>query len=225
MARARSANHYIRTGLPEALPDFSHINRYYDPKQETFAAKILPGEFYVSQHGEMIVTVLGSCVAACIRDVKLGVGGMNHFMLPFNRGAPASRALTNQQIKDVVSDSARYGNWAMEYLINSILKCGGNKQDLEVKLFGGGKVLDAIQAIEIGRDNIDFVKKYLETEGLKLVASDLGLDFPRKVLYFSDTGAVKIKRMHKIANSTVIEREISYVKDLDGSKAGDIDIF
>lgn len=225
MSNAHTANHYVRSGLPKALPEFSHINRYYDPKQEAYAAKILPGEFYVSQHGEMIVTVLGSCVAACIRDVQIGVGGMNHFMLPLNRSEEDARTLSPQQIRDAVSDSARYGNWAMEYLINGILKCGGKKQNLEVKLFGGGKVLEAIQTIDVGKDNIDFVKKYLETEGLNLVASDLGSDCPRKVLYFSDTGAVKIKRMRTITNTTVAEREVSYVKNLDGSKAGDIDIF
>ena len=225
MSNAHTANHYVRSGLPKALPEFSHINRYYDPKQEAYAAKILPGEFYVSQHGEMIVTVLGSCVAACIRDGQIGVGGMNHFMLPLNRSEEDARTLSPQQIRDAVSDSARYGNWAMEYLINCILKCGGQKQNLEVKLFGGGKVLEAIQTIDVGKDNIDFVKKYLETEGLNLVASDLGSDCPRKVLYFSDTGAVKIKRMRTMTNTTVAEREVSYVKNLDGSKAGDIDIF
>ncbi|PCJ21928.1 MAG: chemotaxis protein CheD [Gammaproteobacteria bacterium] len=223
--KAHVANHYVRTGLPPALPEFTHVNRYFDPKQKVFAAKIMPGEFYVSLHGEMIVTVLGSCVAACIRDVKLGIGGMNHFMLPVERMQGVSLNTNSKTKSDVFTDSARYGNWAMEFLINTILKQGGKKENLEVKLFGGGNVLDAIRTVDVGRDNIEFVQGYLKAENLALAASDLGDDCPRKVLYFADTGSVKIKRMHRTHNDTVQEREAQYVKGLEKGSAGDIDIF
>jgi len=70
---------------PPVLRGFEHVTRYWDRYTGQFAAKILPGEYYVTQHGELIVTVLGSCVSACIRCKATGFGGMNHFMLPENR--------------------------------------------------------------------------------------------------------------------------------------------
>ena len=106
----------------ETIPGFEHINRYYDRTLDIPAAKILPGELFVSMQNEVIVTVLGSCVSACIRDTESGIGGMNHFMLPIQE------SLQNRVGADL-SDSTRYGNWAMEYLINTILKFGGKKQN------------------------------------------------------------------------------------------------
>ena len=72
--------------LAQSLPGFDNINRYWDRKHEMAAAKILPGEYYVTNHEEIITTVLGSCVSACVRDRVLGIGGMNHFMLPESEG-------------------------------------------------------------------------------------------------------------------------------------------
>lgn len=214
----RVCSRFKRDGLPDAIAGFDHVNRYYDPKQGVYVAKILPGEFYVSRHGEMIVTVLGSCVAACIRDKVIGIGGMNHFMLPQNK---------NPMEKDRIdSESARYGNWAMEYLINTILKYGGQKRNLEIKLFGGGKVLSNMEVIDVGQNNIDFVLAYLKHEGYPLAAGDLGSDCPRKVHYFPDTGAVKVKRLRKVENETVLERETKYARDLVvKNSGGSIEIF
>ncbi len=200
------------------LPGFEHINRYWDKVHEIDAAKILPGEFYVTREHELISTVLGSCVSACIRDVKLGVGGMNHFMLPIDKGADNSG--TN-------SESARYGNHAMEMLINAILKAGGLKKNLEVKLFGGGRVLASMTMIDVGQQNIDFIRHYAEVENLRVVTDDLGDIYPRKVLYFPMTGRVLMKKLRKVHNETLEKREKRYQEQLRQEKidSGDIELF
>jgi chemotaxis protein CheD len=205
--------------LPAALPGYEHINRYWDRAMDVPAAKILPGEFYVSLRGEMIVTVLGSCVSACVRDKNLGIGGMNHFMLPVK--GDHSRTWGSNPI----SAETRYGNWAMEYLINEILKNGGLRKNLEVKLFGGGKVLANMG--DVGLRNIEFVKQYLKDEGLSIVAEDLGDYFPRKVLYFPDTGAVKVKKLRNMHNDTILRRELAYSSEITKPdlEEGDIELF
>ncbi|SMF36479.1 CheD, stimulates methylation of MCP proteins [Alteromonadaceae bacterium Bs31] len=202
------------------IQGFEHINRYWDKRMEVPAAKILPGECYVSSSGEMISTVLGSCVAACIRDRVKGVGGMNHFMLPVQT--------TDRIISRPSSVNAElcYGNWAMEYLINAILKQGGKRERLEVKVFGGGRVLSSMTNIDIGRRNIDFVLTYLDKDGLQISAQDLGSDYPRKVLYFPDTGAVKLKKLRTRANNTIEKREREYLDSMVSKpKAGDVELF
>ncbi|WP_290583397.1 chemoreceptor glutamine deamidase CheD [Ketobacter sp.] len=205
---------------PKPLKGFSHINRYWDKQQGVYAAKILPGQFYVSVTGEMIVTVLGSCISACVRDRFKGIGGMNHFMLPVQRENMEAGPLS------AFSESARYGNWAMEYLINEVLKNGGEKRNLEIKVFGGGKVLESMNQIDIGRKNIDFVHQFLSNENLNLAAEDVGGLYPRKVLYFSDTGSAKIRKLKTVRNDVVFERERSYARTINAEPAqGDIELF
>jgi chemotaxis protein CheD len=204
--------------IPKATPGFEGINRYWDKKMQMPAAKIMPGELYVSAHGEMIVTVLGSCISTCIRDRKLGIGGMNHFMLPMQGKYSGSWG------NDVDSSATRYGNWAMEYLINAILNLGGNKKNFEVKVFGGGKVL--ANATDVGSNNIEFVTEYLRSEMLITVASDVGGIYPRKVLYFPDTGKVKVRRLIHVTNETIIDRENVYRKTIDATpNEGSIELF
>lgn len=200
------------------LPGFEHINRYWDRVHEVDAAKILPGEFYVTREHELVSTVLGSCVSACIRDTKLGVGGMNHFMLPVEKGA--GNLETN-------SESARYGNHAMEMLINAILKAGGLKKNLEVKLFGGGRVLASMSKIDVGQQNISFIRHYVELEKLMVASEDLGDIHPRKVLYFPQTGRVLMKKLRKVHNDTLEKREKSYQEQLRQERidANDIELF
>lgn len=198
------------------IKGFEHVNRYWDPRMRIPAAKILPGECYVSKTGEMIVTVLGSCIAACIRDRKIGVGGMNHFMLPIQHSTGGGA---------IVSELA-YGNWAMEFLVNEIIKQGGRKSNMEVKLFGGGNVMSTFSHIDVGGRNIDFVLKFVEQEGLNVIAKDLGSDCPRKVLYFPDTGAVKLRRLKTQANDTIEQREREYFQSVNKKPdAGDVELF
>src|SRR6185295_13908235 len=150
---------------PQALPQFAHVTRYWDQEHSCFAARLLPGEYYVTRHAENMCTVLGSCVSACIRDARLRIGGMNHFMLPLD----ASNGESTWGA--AVSAATRYGNVAMERLINDILKFGGRRQDLEIKLVGGGRVL-AEMSNDVGARNIEFVREYVRAEGFRVLNED-----------------------------------------------------
>lgn len=189
-------------------------NRYYDRHFQIDAAKILPGEYFVSNNGMLLVTVLGSCVAACIRDVDSGLGGMNHFMLP------------DDGRRDTVGTSARYGTYAMEILINHLLKMGARRNRLEAKVFGGGAVLESLSSSNVGVRNAEFVLDYLKTEKIPIVAKDLLDSYPRKVYYFPETGRVLVKKLHRVHNETLFSRERNYKDRLSGSDvAGDVELF
>ncbi|BFM05991.1 chemoreceptor glutamine deamidase CheD [Halioxenophilus aromaticivorans] len=205
---------------PEAtLPGFEHVNRYWNRGMGVFIAKILPGEFYVTKTDELIATTLGSCVSACIWDPENKIGGMNHFMLP----------LTDKDAKEVTwgniaSDATRYGNYAMEHLVNEMLKYGAIRRNLRAKVFGGGKVLS--QATDVGAKNADFVLLYLHQENIKLEAQDLGDVYPRKVLFDPKTGKAKMKRIQVQNNETIINRERDYRKSINQAPVeGDIELF
>ncbi len=210
-----SINYTPTMSMPDALQGFEHIKRYWDKHQNMYAAKILPGEYYVTRSEECVTTVLGSCVSACIRDVRKGIGGMNHFMLPMHRG--------NE--KDfLISDAARYGNFAMEHLINDILRFGGQRNSLEFKLFGGGRIMQAM--MDVGRKNIEFVLDYMKTEGFAIGAEDLGDIYPRKVMYFPKTGKVRVKKLKSMHNDTIVKRESQYMDQLKVEPVqGDIELF
>lgn len=214
--QSKSANH---GELPECLEGLEHISRYWDKRHNAFAAKLLPGEYYVSTQKEVITTVLGSCISACIRDVKFGIGGMNHFMLPLGCEVEHSG-------KTHLTGATRYGNFAMEMLINGIIKAGGNKKYMEVKLFGGGRVLSSMTKIDIGNKNINFVHEYLEEEGLDVISEDVGDIYPRKILYYPDSGRVRVKKLVNMHNDTIREREESYRKRIDKQPVeSDIELF
>lgn len=191
--------------LPRPIRGHGDIKRYWDKTTNMATAKILPGELYVTKDDEMIVTVLGSCVSACIRDRIFGVGGMNHFMLPLS---------AEKNSVSEVGLSTRYGNFAMEKLINEILKNGGIRENLEVKIFGGGKVLANMTMLDIGNRNIDFVREYIQAEGLKLLAEDVGDSCPRKVHYHPLTGKVRLKKLRSMHNRTILDREERYMQEI-----------
>jgi chemotaxis protein CheD len=189
---------------PDASRDaFAHIQRMRDKRFPHEIASILPGEFFVSREPMVVYTVLGSCISACIRDPIAGVGGMNHFMLPEPKGTA----------HDLWEESTRYGSYAMESLINEILKCGGLKNRLEIKLFGAGKIYEG--NIDVGANNAEWVIGYLKSEGLAIVKTDLGDVFPRKVYYFTDSGRVLIKKIEHIKNKTIFERESEYAVKIE----------
>lgn len=201
---------------PPCLTGYESINRYWDRRNQTWAAKILPGELYVTTHSnEIITTTLGSCVSACIRDKKIGVGGMNHFMLP---------VVGNLGSREWLAVAARYGAYAMEYLINEILKNGGMRDDLEVKLVGGGKVISAMT--DIGHLNIEFALDYLATENLVVTAQDLGGPYPRKVMYYPNSGRMRVKKLRDLHNETLLQREQSYLHELEiQPDSGEVELF
>lgn len=175
---------------------------YYDRTFAIDAAKILPGEYFVTQREMAVVTVLGSCVAACLRDRTTGWGGMNHFMLPGIDGGGAFGV------------SARYGVHAMEILVNRLLGLGAQRANLEAKVFGGGNVLPGFVTTSVGERNARFVVDYLQTEGIRLVASDLLGVYPRKVYFFPQTGKVLVRRLKSANNDTIVQRENAYASEL-----------
>lgn len=190
-------------------------NRYFDKNFDAEAAKILPGEYFVTSQGMLLVTVLGSCVAACIRDCDSGIGGMNHFMLPDDGGRGES-----------VGTSARYGTYAMEVLINHLLKLGARRHRLEAKVFGGGAVLASLSSSNVGVRNAEFVLNYLKTEKIPVVAKDLLDSYPRKVYYFPHTGRVLVRKLHRVHNETLFNRERDYKVRLSGAEmSGDVELF
>jgi chemotaxis protein CheD len=191
-----------------ALPQFGHISRYWDSEHGAFAARLLPGEYYVTCHPEVIATVLGSCVSACIRDARLGYGGMNHFMLPLD-GSQGQSVWGS-----ATSAATRYGNVAMERLINDILKLGGRRENLEIKLVGGGRVL-AEMTTDIGARNIDFVRRYVAEEGFKVLGEDLGDVHPRRVVYFPQTGRIRVRKLTAGRDDSLAARERQYLQQLD----------
>jgi chemotaxis protein CheD len=204
--------------LPPALPQFGHIRRTWDADLGIPVAKLLPGDYYVTRHNEAIFTVLGSCVSACVRERKLGIGGMNHFMLPLDRSGGTSAWAEN-----LVSSSTRYGNVAMERLINDIMTLGGQRANLEFKVIGGGKVLD--MALDVGGRNAQFVREYLKTEGFFISAEDLGDCFARKVYYSPATGKVRVKRLTSTVNRAVFEREREFAPTTAQVESGSVELF
>ena len=205
--------------LPDVLAGFEHINRYWDKYNNMHAVKILPGQYYVTRGPEMIVTVLGSCISACIRDNIAGIGGMNHFLLPRSKDGIDHRRASDPDA------ATRYGNYAMEHMINDILTHGGKRRYFEVKICGGGRVLKNMQ-IDIGQKNIDFIKDYIWTEGLTIAAEDVGGIYPRKVQYVPSTGRMRIKKLRTLHNDTIIKREQKYVHDLEKlPMSGEVELF
>ncbi len=202
--------------LPNALPDYEHIKRYWDHHQNISVAKILPGEYYVTCTNEVLMTVVGSCVTACIRDSIRGIGGMNHFMLP--------HVYPHKKWEHTkVNNSNRYGSFAMESLINEILKHGGNRINLEIKLFGGGRIIK--NQANIGQQNIDFAKNYIDTERLNLIAEDLGDIYPRKILFYPINGRARVKKLRAIEQK-IVKREQAYQHKLEKQPiTGDVDLF
>ncbi|MDE2306356.1 MAG: chemoreceptor glutamine deamidase CheD [Gammaproteobacteria bacterium] len=186
-----------------AAPGFEKIQRFWDPRHGHWAAKILPGEFYVTRSPEAISTVLGSCIAACIRDPGSGVGGMNHFMLPEDNSL-GSDAWSRPD----GTPSTRYGSYAMESLINAALKLGARRERLELKLFGGGRILPSMS--DIGARNIAFARGFAKIEGLPIAAEDMGDVTPRHVIYFPQTGRVLLKRLRAVETTAIADTEVRY---------------
>lgn len=200
--------------MPHDYDEHLAENRYHDRDLGRYAIKILPGEYFVTGGEEVLVTVLGSCVAACIRDIDSGVGGMNHFMLPDEGG------------REVISASARYGNYAMEVLINHLQKLGARRTRLEAKVFGGGAVLESLSRSKVGIRNAEFVLEYLKTENIPVKAKDLLDAYPRKIYFFPNTGRVLVKKLLRVHNDTLLIRESDYLRRLQSSKVeGDIELF
>lgn len=193
------------------LPGFESINRYQDRERDRPAAKILPGEYYVTVQNELIATTLGSCVSVCIRDPLLRIAGMNHFLLP--DGDDTLAGSTN-----------RFGVNAMESLINTMMRCGSRRERLEIKIAGGARMMGGL---DIGQRNVEFIRRFLLDEGFAILAEHVLGGYARKVLFDPTDGRMLIKQLKSQHNNTVLEREHSYRRRIGDSaqSTGDVELF
>ncbi|MCD6076854.1 MAG: CheD [Ramlibacter sp.] len=189
--------------------------QYLDREFGKRAVKILPGQWHAARGDVAITTVLGSCVSTCLWDPVERIGGMNHFMLPGD-GASSQSAW---------ADSARFGVYAMEVLINDMIRLGADRRRMVAKVFGGAQLLAGFGRLDVGAKNSEFALEFLRVEGIRLLAQDLMDEFPRKVHFFVDTGKVQVKRLSLAPGETVQKREREYLSKLSGRRGGDVEIF
>ena len=186
---------------------------FYDAHFQAEAVKVLPGEYFVFNEDVLIMTTLGSCIATCLWDRQAKIGGMNHFMLPDNGGG--------------ASDSGRYGSYAMELLINEMLKMGASRLTLEAKVFGGGAVISGMNTINVGERNTAFVMEYLKTERIPVVSKDVLEIYPRKVCFFPHSGKAMVKRLAPSNPDAIVaqERAAAQKAAVPAATGGSIDLF
>ena len=177
------------------------------------AVRVLPGEYFVDTEDTLIVTTLGSCIAACLWDRDARIGGMNHFMLP-----------------DGAGDSGRYGSFAMEMLINQMMKRGASRLALEAKVFGGGQIIGGAGAnstLNVGERNTAFVLDYLKAERIPVVSRDVLGPHPRKVCFLPASGKAMVKRLGQMNNDRLLAQERSAARQPtpQATGAGTVDLF
>lgn len=202
-------------GAGPAIVQAPSASLYFEPTFGMKAAKILPGEYFVTDQDVVLITLLGSCVAACVRDVERRIGGMNHFLLPEAQGQDPTGAAP-----------ARYGAYAMEVMINQLVKMGARRHRLEAKVFGGANVLRGLNERNVGVRNGEFVVEFLRVEGIPLLARDLGGHQARKVAYFPATGEVRVKRLATETPTVLLETEQQYRRRVSsGPTSGSVELF
>ena len=173
---------------------------YFDNRLQKEAVKLLPGQYYATSNDKALVTILGSCVAACVYDEEMKIGGMNHFMLP-------DIHLTSESEHCLAT---KYGVHAMDTLIQKLVSKGARQSKLLAKAFGGGKVLPGFVQQDIGRINAEFVIEYLNNANIPLINSDLMSTYARKIYFFPHEGKVYMKRIRDFNNATLYERESTH---------------
>ncbi|MFW1678017.1 chemotaxis protein CheD [Pontibacter sp. JAM-7] len=198
---------------PRLVEGFEHFSLYWDPKWGKYSAKIGPGDYYVACDDMVITTVLGSCISACIYDPVIGMGGVNHFMLP------------PSDTRGESSRSLRYGLFAMEQLINGLMRFGSQRRDMQVKISGGGKILAGMT--DIGRQNIDFVTRYIRDEGLNLLASDVGGTSARRLVYLPLEGRMLVNKLghQEDKRLALVERAFGVQVEHELDDNNDVELF
>jgi chemotaxis protein CheD len=188
---------------------------FYDAHFKNDAVKILPGEYFVHDEDMLIMTTLGSCIAACLWDRHAKIGGMNHFMLPEGLGSGAA------------NDHGRYGSFAMELLINELLKRGATRGTLEAKVFGGGAVISGMNTINVGERNTQFVLDYLKTERIPVLSKDVLDIYPRKVCFLPASGKAMVKRLASSNPDALVAQERAAAQKAVpvASSGGSVDLF
>jgi chemotaxis protein CheD len=183
---------------------------FFDPSFGCASVKVLPGEYFVHDQDLAITTTLGSCVAACLHDPGSGIGGMNHFMLPDSGDANAG---------------GRFGVFAMELLINELVKRGARRPALQAKVFGGGRVMKSLSSTLIGDKNVAFVQQFLAQENIPVLGSDVLDVFPRKVCMFPRSGKVLCRRLPPATVTEFEQQEARYRAELRRAPGGDVELF
>jgi len=182
---------------------------FWDANFKNDAVKVLPGEFFVSDEDILIATTLGSCIAACLWDRERHIGGMNHFMLPEGSG-----------------DSGRYGSYAMELLINQLMKRGASRSRLEAKVFGGGAVISSMSTLNVGERNTQFVLDYLRTERIPVVSKDVLDTCARKVCFLPASGKALVKKLAQTSSALVAQERAAVEKAAPQTTGGgSVDLF
>jgi chemotaxis protein CheD len=186
---------------------------YYDPDFKAYVVPVVLGHHRISSRtDDMLVTTLGSCVAACLHDPVARVGGMNHFLLP---GAPQEGG---------IGIATRYGSVAMERLINDLLARGAAKERLEVKLFGAARVIES--SMDVGASNAAFVLDFVKREGLRLTSRDLGGASGRRVHFFPTTGKAMRRLLRPETERETVSQELDYLRSLKRTPLdGDVELF
>ena len=185
---------------------------FYDAHFQNEAVKVLPGEFFVYDEDILILTTLGSCIAACLWDREKRIGGMNHFLLPDGG---------NQS-----GDSGRYGSFAMELLIGELVKRGATRATMEAKVFGGGSVISGMNSINVGERNTRFVLDYLRTERITVVSKDVLDIYPRKVCFLPASGKAMVKRLASANTEALAAQERAAAsRALPAASSGSVDLF
>lgn len=175
-------------------------NSYYDPHFELDAVKLVPGQYYVSKKDIVMVTVVGSCVTACLRDKHSGIGGMNHFMLADN----------GRDYENAESLAARSGTYVMELLIDHLVQAGAKLRNLEAKIFGGASIMGRSTLLDTAKYNASYLRHYLNKRKITIVGESLCDFYPRKVYFFPKRNHVLVKKITRANNKTILEREQEY---------------
>ncbi len=179
--------------------------KYRDAVLGVVVVQILPGDCYVSHNDEILSTILGSCVSVCLQDPLLRVGGMNHFLLPASEVNPVGETEKN-----------RYGQYAMEELLETVLLCGADRLRLEAKIFGGGTMFASEQ--DVGQRNTRFAKEFLRDNEINIVSSDCGLGFSRKIRFSPASGNVLVKRLPSLHDAvSLVAANDSSLRDFGNS--------
>jgi chemotaxis protein CheD len=189
--------------------------RYFDRELRVDSVKILPGQYYAARGEGSISTLLGSCVSTCLWDPLRKIGGMNHFMLPGESSASTSPWAV----------SARFGVYAMEVLINEMIRLGAERKRLVAKVFGGAQVLQGFDKLDVGAMNARFVLEFLREEGIALAAQDLLGIAPRKLHFFPATGKAQVKRLHLQPGDVLERQERAYRDELSRARGGEVELF
>ncbi len=185
---------------------------FYDAHFRNDAVKVLPGEYFVHDEDMLVLTTLGSCIAACLWDRERRIGGMNHFLLP-DGGSTGG------------ADSGRYGSFAMDQLIGQLVRRGARRETMEAKVFGGGAVINGMSSINVGQQNTAFVLDYLKTERIPVVSKDVLDIYPRKVCFLPASGKAMIKRLATANLEALAAQERAALSRTAPATGGSVDLF